>query len=87
MTYRIQRLVERHDVVFMLSGALAADHVAQLEALLHTETPHRVRLDLKDVTLVDRIGVRFLIRAGEAGIHLVNCPDYIRRWIDAGEQA
>jgi len=86
VTYRIQRLVERHDVVFMLSGELVADHVAQLEELLHTEKPNRVRLDLTDVTLVDRIGVRFLVRAGEAGILLVNCPDYIRRWIDAGEQ-
>ena len=70
----------------MLSGELVADHVAQLEALLRTEKPNRVRLDLEDVTLIDRIGVRFLVQAGEAGVILVNCPDYIRRWIDAGEQ-
>jgi len=86
VTYRIQRLVEPDAVLLMLSGELVADHVAQLEALLRTEKPNRVRLDLEDVTLIDRIGVRFLVQAGEAGVILVNCPDYIRRWIDAGEQ-
>ena len=83
MTYRIQRQVEPDAIVFVLSGELDADHSAQLEELLKVEEANRVWVDLKDVTLVDRTGVRFLVRVDGAGIALVNCPDYIRRWIDA----
>lgn len=87
MTYRIQRQSERDAIVFTLSGTLDADHAAQLEQLLETEQLRRVRLDLKDVTVVDRIGVQFLIRIDRAGVVLVNCPDYLRRWIDAEPQS
>jgi len=38
---------------------------------------------LKEVTVVERDAVRFLANAEAAGIRIVNCPDYVRRWIEA----
>jgi anti-anti-sigma regulatory factor len=73
--------------VFVLSGALDRDHAARLDELISAEEPDRVRLDLGEVTVVDRTGVRFLARAVAAGIALVNCPDYIRRWIATEEES
>ena len=42
---------------------------------------HPPILDLKEVTLLDRDSVRFLIRCESDGIQLVNCPLYVREWI------
>jgi hypothetical protein len=42
-----------------------------------------VIIDLRDVTLVDVATVKCLARAEAAGVMLVNCPDYVRRWITA----
>jgi hypothetical protein len=43
----------------------------------------RIVLDLKDITLVDRDAVQFLAHAEMVGIEIVNCPEYVRRWIAA----
>jgi anti-anti-sigma regulatory factor len=83
LTYRIQRLVEESAIVFVCSGELDADQCARLGELIAAEEPGRVRLDLKEVTLVDRTGVQCLIRIHAAGIALMNCPDYVWRWIAA----
>ncbi len=83
MTYRIQRQSDLHAIVFVLSGELDVDHCAQLGELIACEDSDRVALDLTDLTLADRDGVRFLVGAEAAGIALVNCPDYIRHWIAA----
>jgi hypothetical protein len=78
---RIQRR-ESGDVVFTVSGRLAADYVSELAALLAAEPAGRtVVLDLKDVVLVDRVTVRFLRERERDGIALRNCPAYIRAWI------
>jgi anti-anti-sigma regulatory factor len=87
VTYRIQRLVEERSIVFICSGELDADHCARLVELISAEDSSRVRLDLTEVTLVDRAGVQCLARLHATGIALVNCPDYVRRWISAGPDA
>ena len=70
------------DVVFTVSGRLAADNVSELSALLAAETAGRTLvLDLEDVVLVDRDTVRFLRASERDGITLRNCPPYIREWI------
>jgi hypothetical protein len=45
-----------------------------------------VYLDLSEVTLVDRILLRYISSQTEQGVTVVNCPTYLRRWItqDAG---
>ena len=81
MTYRIQRSTTEGAVAFALSGEIDAAHTTELRALLEKESSGQVRLDLADVTLVTLDGVTFLSSAEAEGIVLLNCPDYVRRWI------
>jgi acylglycerol lipase len=83
VTYRIQRSVSADAAVFVLGGEMDSDHAAQLRELLTIEGRRRVLLDLEDVTLVDRAAVRFLARVEAEGVRIVNCPEYVRRWIAA----
>jgi hypothetical protein len=69
-------------VVFALSGRIAQDDVAGLEALITSEARDRpIVLDLKDVTLVGRDAIDFLERGEGENITLTNCPAYVREWI------
>jgi len=81
VTYRIQRAVEPDGVIFLLSGELDAEHVDKLRVLMEREDSAHVRVDLRDVTVVQPVGVTFLARLEPAGVVLVNCADYIRRLI------
>ena len=83
MPYRIQRSIAQDGIVFALSGKLDGEHAAQLAELLTLEPGGRILLDLRDVTLVDRVAVRFLAGAESETIQLVNCPEYVRTWIAA----
>ena len=69
-------------VVFALSGQMAEDNIAELEALIRSEGQGRpIVLDLKDVTLVGRDAIHFLERCEADSITLENCPAYVREWI------
>jgi hypothetical protein len=57
------------------------EHVARLQDLLALEGQAHIVLDLHDVTLVNREAVQYLASADVAGVRIVNCPDYVRRWI------
>jgi anti-anti-sigma regulatory factor len=81
VTYRLQRSKTESGVAFSLSGEIDAAQTTELRALLEKESGRQVRLDLADVTLVTLDGVAFLSSAEAEGIVLVNCPDYVRRWI------
>ena len=83
MTYRIQRSTNARGVTFLLIGEVDSSHIAELEALMAAESNRPVFLDLADVTLVNREAVQFLAGMEAAGAVLVNCPDYVRSWIDA----
>ena len=77
---RIQRSANG-EVVFKLSGRMETENISELKTLFKTEAnDHRIVLDLKDLTLVNRDGVIFLGHC-EADIKLENCPAYIREWI------
>jgi hypothetical protein len=83
---RIQRNANG-EVVFTVSGRLAADNVSELADLLAAEPAGRtVVLDLKSVVLVDRDIVRFLRMCKDDGIALRNCPPFIREWIAREEE-
>ena len=77
---KVQRMANGH-VVFTLSGRIDAENIADLETLLKSEDGHRIVLDLKDLTLVNRDAVSFLDRCEADNITLKNCPGYIREWI------
>ena len=83
MTYRIHRAGTPDRVVFALSGDMDLEHTTRLEEFLADEADGHVTLDLKDVSLVHRAAVRFLAAAEAAGVRIVNCPEYVRSWIEA----
>ncbi len=87
VTYRIQQSVQDGASVFLLSGVLDTEHVARLEELLATAANGRIVFDLKDITLVDRAAVQFLGRLELAGAEIVNCPEYVRSWINAENES
>jgi hypothetical protein len=78
---RIQRKANGK-VTFTLSGRIEAEDTDELRRLFELEgTSRKIALDLRDVTLVDRDGIKFLAVCEVTGIQLENCPAYIREWI------
>ena len=77
---KIQRSLEGQCVVFVLSGRIEAEHVPQLQAFFDAED-RSVKLDLKEVNLVDREAVQFLARCEARGVRIDNCPAYVRQWM------
>jgi hypothetical protein len=77
---RIERRSEGTSTNLKLSGRMQADGLSDL--LGEIEKCNALpSLDLEEVTLLDRDSVRFLIRCESDGVHLVNCPLYVREWI------
>ena len=83
MTHRIDRSTNARGVTFVLNGEMDSDHVSELEALIAAVSNPAVFLDLADVTLVHREAIGFLAGVEAAGATLVNCPEYVRSWIEA----
>ena len=77
---RIDRLTDGGFTVLKLSGRIEEEYLAQLQSEIG-HSGHSPKLDLRDVSLVDRASVRFLIRCELHGIQLANCPLYIQEWI------
>ena len=78
---RIQKSVNGQ-VVFMLSGQMDEEDIAELETLIRLEANGRgIALDIKDLTLVGRDAIGFLERCEAEGITLKNCAGYVREWI------
>jgi hypothetical protein len=71
---------EKHTVEFALSGWLQFKHVNQLRELILKED-HKVVLDLREVNLLDREAVEFLVVCESDGVSLRNCSPYIREWV------
>ena len=69
-------------VVFALSGRMAEDDLAELQALIeHEASRGQLVLDLKDLTLVCGDAINFLVRCESDGITLEHCPAYVREWM------
>ena len=70
-------------MVFILSGRIETQAIAELRRLFELETDYRdIVLDLKDVSLVDRDVMGFLARCEADGVKLENCTPYIREWME-----
>ena len=82
MTFRVRRARNDNVVVLMLSGNIAGDHAADLQALVDAERDRPLVLDLKEAAVVDRAGVLLLAQSESGGATLTNCPGYVREWID-----
>jgi ABC-type transporter Mla MlaB component len=77
---RIDRVSDGRSRVLKLSGRIEEEYLAQLHSEIE-QSGNAPKLDLRDVSLVDRASVRFLIRCESRGIQLANCPLYIQEWI------
>jgi len=78
---KIQR-TSNGQVVFALSGRMDEEHIAELEALIRSETSGRlIVLDLRNLTLAGHEAISFLERCEADGITLINCAAYVREWI------
>lgn len=83
MTFRIETATRGKVRVFILSGRIENQAIAELRRLFKLQTDYReMALDLKDVGVVDREVVCFFLRCEADGIQLENCPPYIREWME-----
>ncbi|MGE0824373.1 MAG: hypothetical protein AB7G75_06340 [Candidatus Binatia bacterium] len=79
---KIERATDGNLVIFILSGQIEEEQVAELGALFDLGAhSHNLVLDLHEVRLVDREAVQFLARCEAQGARLAHCPAYIREWI------
>jgi hypothetical protein len=85
--FRIRRSAVRDHIVFTLSGRITDEHLPELTELLAGEKDGLpIVLDLEEVRLVHRDGVRFLAACEARGITLQNCPAFVREWIQSGSE-
>jgi ABC-type transporter Mla MlaB component len=77
---KIVRSANSEAVVYFLSGRIDGEHIAELQSAFAAEKV-AIKLDLEEVTRVDREGVPTLARWQASGIEFVNCPAYLRNWI------
>jgi hypothetical protein len=77
---RIEKLFGTTPTILKLSGRIQEENLSVLQAEIN-RCPHSPKLELKDVKLLDRQSVRFLMQCESQGIQLLNCPLFIQEWI------
>jgi anti-anti-sigma regulatory factor len=83
MTFRIETAARGRFTVFILSGRIEKQAIAELRRLFELQTGYRdIVLDLKGVSLVDRDVMGFLARCEAEGVRLESCAPYIREWME-----
>jgi hypothetical protein len=83
MAFRIETAARGSSSVFILSGRIEMQAIAELTRLFNLQRDYRdIVVDLKDVTLVDREVMRFFIRCEADGVKLENCTPYLREWME-----
>ena len=83
MAFRIETVARGRFTVFVLSGRIEKQAIAELRRLFELQTDYRdIVLDLKGVSLVDRDVIGFLTSCEADGVKLENCDSYIREWIE-----
>ena len=83
MTFRIETAARAKSTIFILSGRIETDAIAELRKLLERQTDYQnIVLDLKDVSLVDRNAMGFLAHFEADGVTLENLTPYIREWME-----
>jgi len=71
MTFKIERSVQRGFTIFVLSGRLAEEEMAELERVFGPRTYYsKIIVDLKDLRLANRAAVKFLARCETDGLRI-----------------
>ena len=83
MAFRIETAARGRFTVFILSGRIENEALAELRKLFESQTDVRdIVLDLKDVGVIDRDTMHFFISCELDGVKLENCAPYIREWME-----
>lgn len=83
MAFRIETAARGRFTVFILSGLIEKEAIAELRRLSECQTNWPgIILDLKDVGVIDRDAMHFFMRCETDGVKLENCPSYIREWME-----
>ena len=85
VTLRIETIPGRLWTIVKLIGRIQTEHLNELRAQLNAIGGSMV-LDLRDVSLVNLDVVQFLSRCESEGTQLLDCPAYIRKWIEREQQ-
>lgn len=87
MAFRIETAARGRFTVFILSGRIEKDAIAELRRLFECQTTDNrdIILDLKEVGVIDREVMRFFMRCEADGVTLENCASYIRAWMEREE--
>ena len=82
MAFRIETAARGRLNIFILSGRIETEAMAELERMFELHADCRdIVVDLRDVNMVDREMMRFFTRCESEGITLENCTPYIREWM------
>jgi ABC-type transporter Mla MlaB component len=83
--YRIRTVAhpEKDCVVLLLGGKFDEDALPELwQSVSEARCAQmKVFLDLSEITLVDRTSVKYFSEQPDGNVKVVNCPNYLRRWI------
>jgi len=81
VTLKIETIRGHQRTIVKLIGRIQTEHLSELHAHLDA-IGGSIVLDLGDVSLVNVDVVQFLSTFESQGTQLLNCPAYIRKWID-----
>jgi hypothetical protein len=82
MAFRIETAARGRLSIFILSGHIETEAMAELERMFELHADCRdIVVDLRDVSMVDREVMRFFMRCESEGVTLENCTPYIREWM------
>ena len=82
MTFRIETAARGRFTVFLLSGGIEKQAIAELSRLFEGQTDYRdIVLDLKDVCMIDREAMLFFVSCEAEGVKIEYCAPYIREWM------
>lgn len=81
MTLRIESEVSDGRVVLKLIGEIRVEGLQWLRAQI-AESERHTALDLSELTVVDLDAVRLFRECEDRGTELINCPHYIRQWVE-----
>ena len=83
MSFRIETAARGKLTVFVLSGRIEKQAIAELRRLFELQANHRrIVIDLKNVSVVDRDALHFFAACEADGVKLENCAAYIREWME-----
>ena len=82
VTLRIEKTIENGSATIRLIGRARSEHLDALHAEVQTCASRIVTIDLAEITNLDVEAVRFLSACELQGFLLLNCPPFVREWIE-----